>query len=59
MDKESPALIAPSVDSAEDIQNLTVETNLLVGDDANVNAFELRNALLLQRRLARGSDFDD
>jgi hypothetical protein len=51
--KESPALTAPPVDSAEDIRNLTVETNLLVGDDAHVNAYELRNALLLQRRLAR------
>lgn len=51
--KESPVLTAPPADSAEDIQNLTVETNLLVGNDEHVNAYELRNALLLQRRLAR------
>ncbi len=51
--KESPNVITPPVDSAQDILELTVETNLLASDDANVNAYELRNALLLQRRLAR------
>jgi hypothetical protein len=30
-----------------------LETNLLTFDDAHVNTYELRNALLLQRRLAR------
>ena len=53
MAKENPNLTAPPVDSGQDILNLTVETNLLVTDDAHVNAYELRNALLLQRRLAR------
>ncbi len=51
--KESPNVAAPPVDSAQDILDLTVETNLLTSDDAHVNAYELRNALLLQRRLAR------
>ena len=53
MAKESPYVAAPAIDSSQDILNLTVETNLLVADAANINAYELRNALLLQRRLAR------
>ncbi len=55
MAKESPNRAAPSTDSARDILDLTVETNLLVGEDGNVNvnAYELRNALLQQRREAR------
>jgi hypothetical protein len=51
--KESLNPAAPPTDSAQDIFDLTVETNLLVADDAHINAYELRNALLLQRRLAR------
>lgn len=53
MAKESPNGAAPPTDSAQDILELTVETNLLAGDDAQVNAYERRNALLLERRLAR------
>ena len=53
MAKENPNIASPPIDSAQDILNLTVETNLLVSEDAHVNAYELRNQLLLQRRLAR------
>lgn len=43
----------PDDDSAQEILDVTVEANLLVPNDAHVNAYELRNEILLQRRLAR------
>lgn len=53
MAKESPNGVSSPTDSAQDIIDLTIETNLLTGDDAQVNAYERRNALLLERRMAR------
>lgn len=53
MAKERPNGAAPSTDSAQDILELTVETNLLAGNDEHINAYERRNALLLERRMAR------
>ena len=51
--KEQVSLAGPPIDSAQDILELTVETNLVVPNDEHVNAYELRNQFLLQRRLAR------
>lgn len=53
MDTGSPNLAMPPADTTQDILDLTVEANLIVPTDAQVNAYELRNDLLLQRRLAR------
>ena len=51
MGKGSPNLVVPPTDTTEDIFDLTVEANLIVPTDAHANAYELRNELLLQRRL--------
>ena len=51
--KEQAPQSGPPVDSAQNILEMTVETNLVVPNDGGVNAYELRNQFLLQRRLAR------
>lgn len=53
MDTGSPNLVVPPTDTTNDILDLTIEANLIVSGAADANAYELRNELLLQRRLAR------
>lgn len=53
MDAGRPNLAEPHSYSTGDILDLTVEANFIAPNDAHVNAYELRNELLQQRRLAR------
>lgn len=53
MDTGRPNLAEPHSYSTGDILDLTVEANFIAPNDAHVNAYELRNELLQQRRLAR------
>lgn len=53
MDKGSQSFAAPPTDTPNDILDLTIEANMIAPNDAHTNAHELRNDLLLQRRLAR------
>jgi hypothetical protein len=53
MAKESPTTVAPQDYTATEILAITIDANLLSPNDAHVNAYQVRNDLLLQRRLAR------
>ena len=46
-------LAAPPIDAAQDILDLSIELNLVLPTDSHINAYELRNQFLLERRLAR------
>jgi hypothetical protein len=53
MAKEPKSVVAPQDYTAGEILEITIDANLLSPNDAGVNAYQARNDLLLQRRLAR------
>ena len=53
MAKEPLTVAAPQDYTAEEILEITIDANLSSPNDAHVNAYQARNELLLQRRLAR------
>ncbi|PTT90151.1 hypothetical protein DBR42_06570 [Pelomonas sp. HMWF004] len=53
MAKEPISVAAPQDYTATEILAITIEANLSSPNDAHVNAYQVRNDLLLQRRLAR------
>jgi hypothetical protein len=53
MAKDTPSLPGPQDYTAKEIRDLSIEANLVVPSDAHINAYQLRNDMLLQRRMAR------
>jgi hypothetical protein len=52
--KDTPTAVGIAyAESAEGILDLTIEANLITAGDAQVNAYAIRNTLLLARRQAR------